>query len=282
MNTTEKRKKSWSGSHTTSLSAKSMFFYVQSLGCLYSNPDYFTDRSNYNTILLVYTLGGKGYLKYRNNNYTLKKNDIFLIDCIDHQYYTTDTNDLWKLEWIHFNGIQSRDYIELIYKNSGPVLSLDKETIVPVKIRKIHQLYKSGDIRFDIISSCCIAEILTELLLQSCHGRPDSEYMPETVQKAVSFIEKNCSSPIKLDTISKHACISKYYLSRQFKKYTGYSPHEYIIKQRLSHSKNLLKNSELPVYEIASKSGFQSASHFIKTFSRYENQTPLKFRNYWK
>ena len=72
--------------------------------------------------------------------------------------------------------------------------------------------------------------------------------------------------------------MSKYHLSRIFKKYTGFSPYEYLLNERLTQGKTLLQNTRLSVEEIAQRVGFNSASHFIRMFRKYEGLTPLQFR----
>ena len=71
--------------------------------------------------------------------------------------------------------------------------------------------------------------------------------------------------------------MSKYHLSRIFKKYTGFSPYEYLLNERLTQE-NPLQNTRLSVEEIAQRVGFNSASHFIRMFRKYEGLTPLQFR----
>jgi two-component system response regulator YesN len=52
------------------------------------------------------------------------------------------------------------------------------------------------------------------------------------------------------------------------------------MNYRINESKKLLKTTNLPVYQIAERVGFNSSSHFIKIFKKNEEVTPLQFRNY--
>jgi len=83
-----------------------------------------------------------------------------------------------------------------------------------------------------------------------------------------------------LDELSNNVGVSKYHLSRLFKKFTGYSPYEYLMNYRINESKKLLKTTNLPIYQIADRVGFNSSSHYIKIFKKNEEVTPLQFRNY--
>jgi AraC-like DNA-binding protein len=94
--------------------------------------------------------------------------------------------------------------------------------------------------------------------------------------------QNNYYKKIKLNDLAQITGMSKYHLSRLFKKHTGYSPHEYLINYRLSQAKDLLKTTDLPIYLIANKLGFSSSSHFVKLFKKETNTTPLNFRKYWR
>ena len=72
-----------------------------------------------------------------------------------------------------------------------------------------------------------------------------------------------------------------FYLTKLFKKYTSEGLYEYLINFRINKAKELLRTSQIPIYEISEKVGFESVSNFIKTFKQNEEITPLKFRKLW-
>lgn len=273
----------WVKENTPSILVKSMFYYIQSMGHFYCGPEYCVDRKDYNSILLLYTINGEGELKYFGQSYTLIPGTVFLIDCMNsHCYKTKSKEKPWEFIWIHFNGGESRSYIKYIHSNEGPVYSIQKDSIIPSSIYKIHKLYKSGNVSADIQSSCIIIEILTELMLRASPLNLQHDNCPDAIKKAIKYIEKHFSKPITVEDLAEKIGMSKYHFTRLFKKSTGYSPYEYLIVTRLNYSKELLKTTEYPVYEIAMKTGFDSASHYIKTFKQKEGNTPLVFRKYWR
>ncbi len=282
-NTMDLKDCSWSIENTPALVARSLFYYVQSTGHFMCRKSYLTDREGYNSILLLYTLSGKGHLKYMKKDYTLSANDAFLIDCMNYQYYGCHQDGQWEMVWLHFNGGESRGYAEEILKENGPVFTFKSiDNIIYNNMNKIQNLLKEKDKSADILSSCLIVEMLTELFLISRHGNDSGKFLPEIIQKAINEIENEFNTPIDLDTLASKLGISKYYLSRQFKKYTGFGPYEYLINYRLNQSKILLKNTDLTVCEIAYRIGFESVSNFIRTFKKQEKVTPYRFRKYWR
>lgn len=273
----------WSKENTPSMLAKSMFYYVQSMGHFRCNSKYCVDRKDYNSMLLVYTISGEGELKYFGQSYTLVPGTVFLIDCMNAHCYKTKRKDKsWEFLWIHFSGGESRNYTKYIYSNEGPVYTVQENSIIPLSICKIHKLYRSGNISADILSSCIIVEMLTELMLKSSPTTFQHENYSDVVKNAIKYIEMHFYMPVTIEELAEKMCMSKYYFARLFKKSTGYSPYEYLIVTRLNYSKELLKTTEMPISEIALKSGFGSPSHYIKVFKQKEGLTPLAFRRYWR
>jgi YesN/AraC family two-component response regulator len=267
--------------YTPSTLSKNMFYYVQGCGHFYCNKSYCTNRKNYNSFLLLQTINGRGYLKYRDKSYTLEKDQVFLIDCMEEQYYATYGEEIWEFEYIHYNGSESRKYFERIIENSGPVLNLRVNSIILSNIKKISNLINKRDTRIDIMASCHIVEILTEVLILSYNFNMKDDMVTEYVNKAISIIEKEYYNKITLEYISKVININKFYLTKLFKKYTSEGLYEYLINFRINKSKELLRMTNMPIYEISEKVGFESVSNFIKTFKQNEEITPLKFRKLW-
>lgn len=93
--------------------------------------------------------------------------------------------------------------------------------------------------------------------------------MPAEIKKEKLTIEK----------LAAYVNISPFHFSRIFKKETGYSPYEYIIKTRIDKAKTLLKKTKLGIKEIAFEVGFNSEANFSNTFHMNVNMTPKEFRN---
>lgn len=274
------RDDSWSNERTVSLSAKSMFYYIKSVGHFFCNQDYDTNRKDYNAMLILITLNGKGSIQYNNQFYTLEKNQGFIINCNDIHHYKTYEKE-WEFLYIHFDGSESIEYIKQIVQNNGFVFETKEDSCILNNFYKINALLKDTDIKADAYCSCLILEMLTEILVASYHDQSDTEKMPYHIKDFINDVKNNYFTKLSLDDSIKKSYVSKSYFIRQFKKYIGQSPYEYLMNYRLNEAKKLLKNTDLPVYEIALKVGFENASYFVNYFRQKENTTPLKFRNYW-
>jgi AraC-like DNA-binding protein len=95
-----------------------------------------------------------------------------------------------------------------------------------------------------------------------------------TIEKAKEYITQNYTNDISLAEISSHCCVSPFHFSRIFKTFTSYSPHQFLLNIRLKNSELLLRNTSLPVADIAFSSGFNSIEHFASAFRKIIQYSP--------
>ena len=68
------------------------------------------------------------------------------------------------------------------------------------------------------------------------------------------------------------------YLGKIFTKTAGESFNSYIDHKRIDHSKELLKENRLKVYEISEKVGYKNVDYFHKKFKKYVGVSPAEYR----
>jgi len=91
-------------------------------------------------------------------------------------------------------------------------------------------------------------------------------------------MEEHLTEPLTLKKLASHAGLSLTYFCEQFKIVTGMSPWDYLTHLRLEKVKAFLSSTNLPISEIAFKSGFCDNSYLAKTFKIHEGISPRDFR----
>lgn len=132
-------------------------------------------------------------------------------------------------------------------------------------------------------SAALASAYLTEFLVQvsrAYYETPDSIKCDvtenEKINQIVQFINENLAGDLSLSNLETHFYMSKYYLSRQFKQFTGLSLYQYIIKKRLIAARNLLR-SGASVMDACLQSGFNDYSNFLKAFKREFGKNPSNY-----
>jgi AraC family transcriptional regulator len=103
---------------------------------------------------------------------------------------------------------------------------------------------------------------------------------PRKLRRAIEFITENLDNEqtVALGAVAEAVKMSYFHFSRAFKQSTGVSPNTYMIEQRIDRAKKLLSETDLPIADIALRTGFASQSHFTTTFRKLVWTTPNAFR----
>jgi len=98
------------------------------------------------------------------------------------------------------------------------------------------------------------------------------------MRRVLEYIEENLDSDLSLEAMAAEVNLSPIYLARAFKAAVGQSPHRYVLARRVERAKELLRNTEMPVVDVALSSGFSSQSHLSYWFQRYMGVSPAAYR----
>ncbi len=110
-------------------------------------------------------------------------------------------------------------------------------------------------------------------------GIKSLESFSRSILKAMDYIRRNYFAPdLSVKLLSEHIYLTPTYLSSLFKKETGMTISEYIIKVRIDKSKELLLDPQIKLFEVAKKVGYNDANYYSKAFSKQTGMTPSTFR----
>jgi two-component system, response regulator YesN len=99
------------------------------------------------------------------------------------------------------------------------------------------------------------------------------------VTRTVAIIRRKYIQGVTIEDAACELGISAGYLSRLFKKLTGYTFTDYLMYERISAAARLLKETSKKVYEIADLVGYEDTRYFSQIFKRVTGFTPLEFKN---
>lgn len=103
------------------------------------------------------------------------------------------------------------------------------------------------------------------------------KWKPE-IQTVVNRIHEHYNLPLKVSDLAKEVGFAENYLSVLFKKETGETFMDYIIKIRMKKARELLKDPAYKIYEISEMVGYGDPTHFSKLFKKIEGFHPTDFR----
>lgn len=94
------------------------------------------------------------------------------------------------------------------------------------------------------------------------------------LRRALEFMRQTADARISLTEVADASGISRFHLSRIFKKHLGLSPIAYLERSRIDRAKDLIQRAEMSLAEVAQTVGFADQSHFTRRFKHYVGYTP--------
>lgn len=95
--------------------------------------------------------------------------------------------------------------------------------------------------------------------------------------KSLYTIEQNLTSPVSLDRLAAEAALSKDAFIRLFRRQTGHTPIDYILRQRIQRAQILMVEGQRSVQKVARLMGYDNVSYFGRLFKKVTDMSPMEF-----
>lgn len=93
-----------------------------------------------------------------------------------------------------------------------------------------------------------------------------------------NYIQHHLSEPVDTKALAKSLYLSRTYLAAKFKKESGSTLTDFILRKKVDEGMRLLRYTDKTTTSIAAYLGFSSPSHFTKVFQKYTGKTPSEYR----
>lgn len=106
----------------------------------------------------------------------------------------------------------------------------------------------------------------------------NAQHEPEPVRHAKAYIMQHLAEPMSLETVAREVSVSPFHFCKVFKRATGMTFTDFVNRARVEKAKRMLMRPEARITEVAYDVGFQSLSHFNRSFRRIASESPTEFR----
>ena len=127
-------------------------------------------------------------------------------------------------------------------------------------------------------SSLLLEIIISAIRLFDNDSTKETPCLPGILQTIIPYLYKNFSGDVTLSSVADRFYVSSGHLGFLFKKTFGISYNNYVNRIRMKHACDMLVSSDMPIREIAAKSGYNSQEHFFFTFNKHFGCTPMSYR----
>jgi AraC family transcriptional regulator len=99
-----------------------------------------------------------------------------------------------------------------------------------------------------------------------------------TRRRILDYIESHLDQALSLEQLAAQAGLSTYHFARMFRQSVGEAPHRYVLRRRIEKAREMLRNHDLSLAEIALACGFSSQAHLTTRFNAQTGITPARYR----
>ncbi|BDR52264.1 AraC family transcriptional regulator [Bombiscardovia nodaiensis] len=232
------------------------------------------------TYIVHIVLGGAGIVHSGDTEYSLHRNDGFIVGPETPVQYQASQSNPWIYLWMGFGGSAIGDCLSSM--GLGPSRSIFHVDQTRAFLSLITECfsYTSNSISDGLKLNSLAYEflhLLTQHTTNSALARTTAT-SDETVQKAVLFIAEHHAEGIGPSDVARGLHLDRSYLSRRFHEVTGMTLKDYIDGIRLDKACDLLGMTDLPMQQVAKECGYSSTEQFNRRFKEETSTTPIEYR----
>lgn len=244
-----------------------------------TKPSYQWDcwnRGRRRFVILQWTHSGEGCFDDGRGPVPVPKDHAFVAVVPERATYSypQDGREPWVFSWVNFYGALGCTLFEAFQREFGHVVHLSPQGAAAAAFRRMRALAtKAGADRWQV-SQLAYAFILEWWREASEPGRGSGE----GIERAIRFCQDHFREPHGVKEIAAEAGMSREHFTRIFTERMKETPAAFLRNLRLREAETFLRDTRLPLDEIALRCGFYSARHLMRAFQRKYGKNPSEIR----
>ncbi len=227
--------------------------------------------------IFMYCMEGSGTIVVEGKDYALNQNEAFCIPRFRRHSYYADESNPWSILWVHLKGEDTRYYpldsCRKVVLNSQNATNR-MQFLFELLFRVLDSNYTLGNF---IYISQVLGLILSEIYDREKHNTTQEKN--KHVTRVIRYMYKHLDENLELEDIVKEIRLSKSYLNTIFQKYTQHAPMDFFISLKMKRACQLLRTSDMYIYEVAQKLGYADQYYFSRIFKKTVGVSPREYKN---
>lgn len=263
--------------YTPTQKMREALYYPERIGYGHFLAGYRLNRAPMDNFLVAYIAEGSFHFRFADVDAVANAGEFLLVDCYQPHLFSTDVEcrDLW----LHYDGPCARAMYDYIVDKLGNVIPADSRNLALGGMHAILGMLQEPHRIVEPELSHHIDGILTVLASGTPHDSHSSRNTFDIIEDCLTFIAAHLQDDLSLERLASRAMMSTYYFAKQFKRHTGTSPYQFILRARIERAKFLLHSTDFSITYISADCGFQDPSTFCAAFRRIVGSSPTDYRD---
>lgn len=233
---------------------------------------------------LLYIVEGGGWFISKSQKKTqIKAGNMFLLFPGEWHNYEPNKSIGWTEYWIGFKGENLDVFVNNnFFSKQKPIFNIGYSEEIIQLYKQAVRTAQSQQTGFQQILAGIVNYLLGIAYSQDKFASFEEQRVTKYIQKAKVYMLENFHTRITPEDVAVNIGMSYSSFRHIFKKYTGFSPHQYILELRIRKSQELLTNTILTSQEIAFEIGFDNPDYFCTAFKKRIGKSPILYREFTK
>lgn len=227
---------------------------------------------------ILYIAEGSCHVTRHGKTEKLSAGNIVFFKPFEYQEYLMLPEDKPVSYYIHYSGTGCEHILKLLDLYDDETLYLGKNIYFEEAFNRLLREYVLKRQGYQSFCSAYLLEVLSVISRYSKADRSEiSRQNEQIVEAALRTIFDNPKT-ISVKQLADDAHLSIGYFCKVFKKSTKMSPQQYINSLKLQKAKDLLLQTDFPIWKIAEDSGYPDQNYFSRHFKKETGISPSEFR----
>lgn len=181
----------------------------------------------------------------------------------------------YACHWLCLDGVGLVDHVQAFRDRFGSVRTLGPRHPL---LAELDELIATAESPTAVPSTAAAASVHSFIMHLFEEAEQSRIQQLSPTQRALDFMLRQPGRVVNLEAVARQFACSREHLSRLFREQVGQPPHAYLNAARTRRSLRLLRNTDLPLNEIAAQAGFPSTKTMARHIRRTTGQTPGRLR----
>lgn len=251
-------------------------YSVVRAGKVSAGPDYRIVRDYHVGQDILFCLSGSGVTETLDQRFQIRAGQlVWIANERPHAHYA-DPDDPWTLLWFRFDGPNPAGLRPKLFGEADPVISVRDALPLQAWFDRLFVAMRAGGTGLDLRLNQLVSEFLSSLDKAIRSDEPGG--LPEALRSALLAMRDDVGRAWGSEELSALTRLSPSHLRRLFRKHLRTSPHQWLLRERLTQAQSLITDSAMGIAEIADACGFCDVYHFSREFKRSIGTSPAAWR----